>query len=175
MSDVSKIVGLIPSNIQVIEDEHIIMNFTNGAVAEFFHNQVCCEYVDIEDVNGDWDDLIGNPILVAEERTNDDHDTPTEGLVGRDDSNTWTFYTFRGIKGSVDVRWHGSSNGYYSESVDFTFTGKTASEQLNIQALPDLYEACAEFVRKVESGRARSTASYNQMKLAMQKAETHDD
>lgn len=39
-----------------------------------------------------------------------------------------------------------------------------------ISAAPDLKEACAEFVRKVDAGEARSTKSYNQMKAALSKA-----
>ena len=39
-----------------------------------------------------------------------------------------------------------------------------------ISAAPDLYEACAEFVRKVDAREARSTSSYNQMKAALSKA-----
>lgn len=36
-----------------------------------------------------------------------------------------------------------------------------------IAAAPALYDACAEFVRKVEAGEARSTRSYAQMKAAL--------
>ena len=40
-----------------------------------------------------------------------------------------------------------------------------------IAAAPDLLEACREFVRKCECGQAVSSASYQQMKAAIAKAE----
>jgi len=109
-----------------IDDENIWLDLLGGETAHFFHAQDCCESVSVEDVNGDWSDLIGTPLLVAEERirTDSNGEPAPDGCEARDESNTWTFYTFRTIKGSVDVRWHGSSNGYYSESVELHI-GKT--------------------------------------------------
>ena len=79
----------------------------------FYHSQDCCESVYIESISGDLNDLIGVPLLLAEEVSSDD-----EGPLNEyEDSYTWTFYKFATIKGYVDVRWYGSSNGYYSESV----------------------------------------------------------
>jgi len=95
----------------VIEGSDLIeFHFTNGVVVNMIHNQDCCEYVTVEDVCGDWDDMLNVPITVAEVRTNE-NDTE-EG------HETWTFYYLCTPKGSVNIRWHGSSNGYYSESVD---------------------------------------------------------
>jgi len=79
----------------------------------FSHRQDCCEHVYIEDICGDLNDLVGAPLLVAEEVSNYD----AEPVNGCDESYTWTFYKFATRKGYVDVRWFGSSNGYYSESV----------------------------------------------------------
>lgn len=95
------------------ECNEIRFQFSDADVV-FYHDQDCCEVVEIDDINGDLQDLVGNILLVVDERiscTPEDGDTPY-------DSDTWTFYTFRCNKGSVDVKWHGSSNGYYSESVD---------------------------------------------------------
>ena len=73
----------------------------------------------IEDINGDLDDLLNTPIVVAAESAQ--RDVNPEGVTKESqDSFTWTFYKLGTIKGHVTVRWLGTSNGYYSESVDFT-------------------------------------------------------
>lgn len=83
----------------------------DGKVFRFYHSQSCCESVTIEDICGDLTDLVGSPLLIAEECENTGTEFSGEG--------TWTFYKFSTIRGSVTVRWYGVSNGYYSESVDF--------------------------------------------------------
>jgi hypothetical protein len=102
----SKIVG-------VRGDEEMRMYLTDENYVRFYHDQDCCECVDIEDIVGDLDDLIGTPLLMVEKSSNSDD--PPSGSYN--DSYTWTYYRFRTIKGSVDIRWFGSSNGYYSEGV----------------------------------------------------------
>lgn len=85
-----------------------------GQEYKMHHRQDCCENVYLEDVTGDLDDLIGHPITLAEVSTNSDNPPPDA-----DESHTWTFYKLATIKGYVDLRWLGQSNGYYSESVEF--------------------------------------------------------
>ena len=114
-AETSDLVGRVVTEVSQNEDT-ISMFFNDGYVAIFYHEQDCCESVWVEDVNGDWSDLYNTPLLVAEERS----EAMTEGnnSGGYFESGTYTFYTFRTVKGSVDVRWCGESNGYYSESVD---------------------------------------------------------
>lgn len=103
-------------------DESITFTADNGDKYVFYHEQDCCESVSVEDICGEWTDLIGSPILQAEESTSDKN--PDGVVVKYQDSFTWTFYRIATIKGQVVVRWYGESNGYYSEGVDFVFSPK---------------------------------------------------
>lgn len=99
-----------------INKERNAMRFKTIDGQEFLlhHEQDCCESVNIDDVNGDLSDLVGLPLSMCEEVVN----KPDLGKKdGYDDSHTWTFYKFATPKGYVNVKWYGSSNGYYSESV----------------------------------------------------------
>ena len=95
------------------EELHFIL--ANGDKYIFYHGQDCCECVLIEDVCGELSDLVGSPITMAEE-------TIHENICNKDyESATYTFYKFATAKGYVTVRWCGTSNGFYSERVDFMF------------------------------------------------------
>ena len=78
------------------------------------------------DIVGDLQDLIGYPLLMAEEVTNAQDENPS-GVEVPDyqDSFTWTFYKLATIKGYVTISWYGESNGYYNESVSFRVVDNT--------------------------------------------------
>lgn len=117
---VSSFEGLIFKKINVsLRKDEIVFLTDTGAEYHMFHDQDCCESVTIEDITGDIKDLIDTPILHASERTKDTDDVK-RGLLSDDysgEAEEWTFYEFRTIKGSVTIRWYGSSNGYYGTSV----------------------------------------------------------
>jgi len=103
--------------IEIIVDDlkqNMIFKLKNGDEYILYHQQNCCEQVEIDDINGDLDDLLNTPILKASEDTN-----RNEPRSPSDESFTWTFYNLSTIKGYVTIRWYGSSNGWYSEKVDF--------------------------------------------------------
>jgi hypothetical protein len=118
---------------------------------KMYHDQDCCENVYLEDVVGNLDDLLNTEILLAEEVVSGKPDKVARKdrataykkevadaqLLGRRpfyknfkefcnyryESETWTFYKLATIKGSVTLRWYGSSSGNYSESVSFEKCG----------------------------------------------------
>lgn len=116
MSTVNDLLGVTLVDIENKGDE-LIFTLDNGDQYKMYHNQDCCESVYIEDIAGELSDLVGSPLLMAEEATSN---TNPEGIVKEyQDSFTWTFYKFATIKGYVTIRWYGESNWYYSERVDF--------------------------------------------------------
>lgn len=122
---VSTIVGLTMTSVEVNEaNDEIVFTSTDGRTFLMCHRQDCCEGVSIESIVGDLADLVGEPILVAEEVSSEGVPAKQESYPA--ESFTWTFYKFATRKGYVDVRWYGESNGYYSEEVDFEET--TAQE-----------------------------------------------
>lgn len=97
------------------ESEEIIFECTDGSKYKMYHDQNCCETVQLEDIIGDVIDLVGSPITMAEDVSNESEtDEFKRGL----DSYTWTWYKLATIKGYVTLRWLGESNGYYGEEVD---------------------------------------------------------
>lgn len=98
------------------EDE-IVFTTDTGEVYKLYHEQDCCERVKVEDICGDLGDLIGLPLVEAEEATSSENPSGVERE--NQESFTWTFYKLGTSRGSVTIRWYGGSNGYYSESVDF--------------------------------------------------------
>ena len=118
--DIKELIGKTIVSIVGMEEgsEEITFTTLDGKQYKMYHEQDCCENVTIDDVCGDVMDLIGSPLLLAEERTSEEN-PPDFKDVGWQDSFTWTFYHFATINGYLDLRWYGESNGYYSESVDF--------------------------------------------------------
>lgn len=100
-----------------VGDKQIMLTTDTGDRYRMYHDQDCCESVHVEDIIGDVNDLIGSPILKADEICSSDKQEWEQDEECEPESFTWAFYHLATIKGYVTIRWYGSSNGYYSESV----------------------------------------------------------
>lgn len=103
------------------EDEILFVSST-GEFYKLYHDRDCCEDVYIEDICGELSDLVGSPIIQAEEVSSEGG--PPSAKIDPyfkcpDESFTWTFYRIATATGQVVIRWYGTSNGYYSEGVSF--------------------------------------------------------
>lgn len=119
-TDFYELVGKTVTNIEVdsyYDNDAIVFTCSDGSKYLMTHEQDCCELVFIESVTGNFDNLLNTPIIMAEDVSNlMDHEP---ALDMHDESYTWTFYKLATINGYVTIRWYGTSNGYYSERVDF--------------------------------------------------------
>lgn len=109
-SKFEQIQGMTITAVVYKEVNESLLIHLNTHVLEMIHHQDCCETVYLEDVVGSFEDLIGYPLLEVSENLVD--------IATEDMSSTASYYNFKTIKASVQLRWVGESNGYYSETVD---------------------------------------------------------
>ena len=120
--DAVELLGKIITEIKINESQAEVYITTSDGIYEMYHSQDCCETVRIENVFGDPTKLIGDVLVVAHEDVLSNEypdDVPTEERNSTD-SFTYTIYTFATKTAEVKIRWLGTSNGYYSESVQIT-------------------------------------------------------
>lgn len=99
------------------DSEMVTIYTSDGKIYQMYMEEEYGADIYLEDVCGDVLDLIGYPILNAEKVTNEENLKDEDGRII--DSSTWSFYKLSTIKGDVTLRWYGTSEGYYSEEVDF--------------------------------------------------------
>jgi hypothetical protein len=129
MSDFNALLGKTLQSVTGLEkgSEHVDFVCDDGARFSMYHCQDCCESVQVEDITGDVTDLIGSPIVRAEENSSQEN---PEGVTPEyQDSFTWTFYRIGTAKGTVVIRWYGESNGYYGEMPCFGTAPPAAQEE----------------------------------------------
>ena len=92
--------------------EHEIIFKTSPKTFAMFHDQDCCEQVEIKEIDNDISKLVGATIVEAEVVT--EHSETDYGSI------TWTFYKIATDRADrFTISWLGESNGYYSEEVTF--------------------------------------------------------
>lgn len=105
--------GLVPGN------DVVTFYCKDGTEILMYHYQDCCERVFIESVDSydNNDDIYTNCEWCIIEEVSNIEKGPIEN--NWENSWTWTFYNVKTNKGYDTIRWYGTSNGYYSERVDF--------------------------------------------------------
>ena len=88
----------------------------SGEEFVLMHFQDCCESVGLEKVIGNLEDIIGIPVLFAE---NVSESYPNNDYQNDDGIYEEHYFKVGTAKGNVVFKWTGDSNGYYSVGVDF--------------------------------------------------------
>jgi hypothetical protein len=107
----SDLIGHTITKIDTNDSDVIRFTLEDGTKCHLYHEQDCCERVSIESVSGDLQDLVGKPITNATE--------DSESSTGDYESQTDTEYVIKAGGVRVKIKWVGTSNGYYSENVNF--------------------------------------------------------
>lgn len=104
--DFSALKGKTFTKVEQVEDEiHFVTEEGNYILS---HVPDCCESVNLVDIAGNLSDLVGLPVLNAEESFKEGGNC--------NESQTWSFYRITTFAGTVVIQFHGESNGYYNET-----------------------------------------------------------
>lgn len=116
--DAAVLRGKTLTAISQIGNDRIEISTDDGKRYALFHSQDCCESVEVHDVAGDLQSLLGSPLTVAREEIGEPGNWPEDvPKPYSTESFTWTSYFFETDTAKVRIRWFGQSNGYYSEGV----------------------------------------------------------
>lgn len=102
------------------QEDAIKFTFDNNDTAILEHDQECCENVELIDICGDLEDLIGSPLLVSEEISGGFESEPKK-IESYQEEPYFTFYRFGTKKGYVTILFRGQSNGYYGVSASLKY------------------------------------------------------
>jgi hypothetical protein len=117
--DFSELLGKTLTNVEVDKDNEVIQFFcSDGSSYALYHMQDCYERVTLKQVDGDFEDLLNHPLLMAEEVSNIDLEDPEDEELEKYETSSWTFYKLATVKGYVTIQWFGISNGCYSEKAE---------------------------------------------------------
>jgi hypothetical protein len=112
--------GLVLEKLEESKDRDEVRITASGREFLMKHDQDCCESVRVESIKGDISRALGETIIDATENSNSGEGEGAEPKLDEwDESWTWTYYTIRTQSETIVIRWYGTSNGYYSERVDF--------------------------------------------------------
>jgi len=127
----SNITDLIGQTIVKITNDKFSIDFYTESGKHYImgHDQNCCEYVELEDICGNLQGLIGSPVHDAFIKTNTDSGEYLD--KGSGENYQWTFYTIVTMFETVTLRWYGEAD-CYSIDVDFDEI-KWKDEWRNIQ------------------------------------------
>jgi hypothetical protein len=93
-------------------NKEVQLHLLCGRSFKLYHNQDCCEEFSVEGIDGGIEGILNSPLLLAE------HVSIHKEVDGYG-SETSHWYKLGMIKDTITLRFIGSSNGYYSEAVDF--------------------------------------------------------
>lgn len=105
------------THVFIVKQRIAMLILSDGRILALYHDQDCCEDVYIADGADELQTLVGEVLTGVEVVTKpfSQEELNDHG----EESATWTFMNVLTNKDSVQLRWYGSSNGYYSESADY--------------------------------------------------------